>query len=135
MIKRLITILILTTVHTMSWAIEYDESALGPLFTTPIERQSIDNAKRDDVPQESLRRVTPTKVKINGIVIRSNGSSTAWVNGKQTSGNNTTAGVKVLTRALSDKDKKIPVLVDGKSIKIKPGQSWSEESGTVVDNY
>lgn len=135
MLKRIITILILFTAHSLSWAIEYDESALGLLFTTPIERQSIDNAKRHDVPQESLRRVTPTNVKINGIVIRSNGGSTAWVNGKQTSGNNTAAGVKVMTRLVSNTDKKIPVLVDGKSIKIKPGQSWSEETGTVDDNY
>ena len=135
MMKRFITLLILITAKTQLWATNYDESDLGSLFNTPIERQSIDNAKRDDVPQESLRRVTPTSVKINGIVIRSNGSSTAWVNGKQTSGNNTEAGVKVLTRSVSDKDKKIPVLVDGKSIKIKPGQFWSEETGTVVDNY
>lgn len=116
-------------------ALDYDESSLENLFTTPVERQSIDNSKREDVPEESVRRVAPTSVKINGVVIRNNGSNTAWVNGKQTSGNRTTGGVKVLTRSVRNKDIKIPVLVDGKSVKIKPGQSWSEETGTVVDNY
>ena len=133
-LKGLSFLFLLMPLSTAS-AVDYSEVMLGKVFTTPTERQSIDNSKRDDVPQESVRRVAPTNVKINGVVIRSNGSNTAWVNGKQSSGNRTTGGVKVLTRSLSNKDYKIPVLVDGKSVKIKPGQSWSEETGTVVDNY
>lgn len=116
-------------------AINYDEQSLGRLFTSPAERHKIDSAKRGDVPQASSRKVTPSSVSVNGVVIRSKGKNSVWVNGKIASGNETVGGVKVFAQSASKDNLKIPVLVDGQSVKIKPGQSWSEESDTIVDNY
>lgn len=116
-------------------AINYDEQSLGQLFTSPAERHKIDSAKRGDVAQVSSRKVTPSSVSVNGVVIRSKGKNSVWVNGKIASGNEMVGGVKVFAKSASKDNIKIPVLVDGQSVKIKPGQSWSEESDTIVDSY
>ena len=53
MIKGLSFLFLIIPLSTAS-AVDYSEVMLGKLFTTPTERQSIDNSKRDDVPQERL---------------------------------------------------------------------------------
>ena len=116
-------------------SINYDEQSLGRLFTSSAERQKIDSAKRGDVAHVSSRKVTPSSVSVNGVVIRSKGKNSVWVNGKIASGNEMVGGVKVFAKSASKDNLSIPVLVDGQSVKIKPGQSWSEESDTIVDSY
>ena len=113
----------------------FDERLLGRLFTSPAERQKIDSENRGDVPQVSSSRIVPSSISVNGIVIRSKGKNSVWVNGKRASGNEMVGGVKVFSKSVSKDNVTIPVLVDGKSVKIKPGQSWSEESGKIVDSY
>ena len=82
-------------------AINYDEQSLGRLFTSVAERQKIDSAKRGDVAQVSSRRVTPSSVRVNGVVIRSKGKNSVWVNGKIASGNEMVDGVKVFAKSAS----------------------------------
>lgn len=113
----------------------YDEHSLGKLFTTPAERQKIDSENRSDVPQLVSRRIAPTSVKIDGVIIRSKGKNTVWVNGNRTSGNRVVGGVKVFAASLSKNNLIVPVLVDGRTVRIKPGQSWSEETDSIVDSY
>lgn len=114
-------------------AVDYDERQLGKLFTTPAERQKIDSEKRGNAPQLALRRVVPSSVKINGVIIRSKAKNTVWINGVKSSGNETVGGVKVFADSVSNT--KIPVLIDGKYVRIKPGQSWSEDTDSIVDSY
>ena len=94
-------------------SINYDEQSLGRLFTSPAERHKIDSAKRGDVAQVSSRRVTPSSVSVNGVVIRSKGKNSVWVNGKIASGNEMVGGVKVFGNSASKDNLTIPVLVDG----------------------
>ena len=125
---------IYVTFCNTSVAADYSERDLGTLFTTPSERQKIDSSKRGDVTQTNSRRITPSSITINGMVIRSKGENTVWVNGDKSTGNKTSSGVKVLANSVS-KNNKVRVLVDGKSVRIKPGQSWSEETEAVIDSY
>ena len=116
-------------------ASDYNEQSLGKLFTTPAERRTIDTDKRGDAQQTTVRNITPSSIKVNGLVIRSKGKNSVWINGHQPKENETIDGVKVNSKAVSNKNINIPVLVDGKSIRVKPGQSWSEDTGSVVDSY
>ena len=120
---------------TLAFAIDYNEQSLGKLFTTPAERRVIDADKSGDMQQSTTRNITPSNIKVNGLVIRSKGKNAVWVNGNQSKENQTIDGVKVLSKSVTNKNISIPVLVDGKSIRVKPGQSWSEETGSVVDSY
>ena len=132
---KLITTLIASIYASFSYADSYDERSLGNLFTSPVERQKIDNDKRGDTPQSVSRRLVPSSVRVNGALIRSKGKNSVWINGNEATGNETVSGVKVFSKSVNKNNLKIPILVDGESVRIKPGQSWSEETGSVVDNY
>ena len=132
---KLITTLITLIYASFSSADGYDERSLGNLFTSSVERQKIDNDKSSAIPQSASRRLAPSSVRINGALIRSKGKNSVWINGNKATGNEVVGGVKVFSKSVNKDNLKIPVLVDGKSVHIKPGQSWSEETGSVVDNY
>lgn len=52
--------------------------ALGPLFFTPAERQAI--AASRNKPQDQA--AASTVISLSGVVTRSGGKSTAWINGQ-----------------------------------------------------
>lgn len=103
--------------------------AIGRLFTTPQERYQIDVARGliappspDPAPAEAGEPdPPPAPVTVNGVVRRSGGKSTVWLNqqeeqqrlGKQ-------SGVSV-------------TLPSGRQVRIKPGQSVDMNTGAVRD--
>lgn len=107
---------------------EYSEQSLRTLFTSPQERQEIDNYRQENRLSEEQIIARPSSVKINGVVKRSDGKNIVWINGKSTADNATIDSVKVYSKAINSKNK-IPVMVDGQRIYLKPGETWSEESG------
>ena len=133
-LKRMI--LLVTLLYCpLLYAADYDERSLGILFTTPAERSKIDSGKSSYVPQFTSRQVAPTSVKVDGAIIRSKGKNTVWINGNKTSGNRIVGGIKVFAASMSKNNLKVPVLVDGRTVRIKPGQSWSEETDSIIDSY
>lgn len=107
---------------------EYSEQSLRTLFTNPQERQEIDNYRQENRLSEDQVVARPSSVKINGVVKRSDGKNIVWINGKSTVDNATIDSVKVYSSAINSKNK-IPVMVDGQKIYLKPGETWSEETG------
>lgn len=56
------------------------EESLGRLFFTPERRAALDRARQHNIQEQ--QQVTQTDVvTVNGIVTRSSGKRTAWVNG------------------------------------------------------
>lgn len=128
MIARINSLLLLLIIFPgYSAAKEYSEQSLRSLFTSPQERQEIDN-NRAGSTSEGQAIAGPSSVQINGIVKRSDGKNIVWVNGKSTMEDSTIDSVKVYSNAVNSKDK-IPVMVDGRKIYLKPGETWSEETG------
>lgn len=127
-------VFLITVFSTNVIAASYNEQALKTLFTTPTERQAINAERRGSQPSNSEDIITgPTSVQINGIVSRSNGKSVVWMNGRNTQNNTMIDGVKVYSNSMNANNSRIPVMVDGRMVYLKPGETWSEESG-VVDN-
>jgi hypothetical protein len=56
------------------------EDALGRLFFTPERRQALDRQRQLNIPDSQQADEDPT-LTINGMVTRSSGKRTAWVNG------------------------------------------------------
>ena len=109
----------------------FNEQTLKSLFTTPAERQAI-NAERRGRQGGSEEIITgPTSVQVNGIVSRSDGKSVVWMNGRNTMNNSMIDGVKVYANSMKKSNSKIPVMIDGRMVYIKPGETWSEETGIV----
>lgn len=107
---------------------QYSEQSLKTLFTTPQERQAIDSDRRNNRVSGNQAQGRPSSVQLNGIVKRSNGKSVVWINGQNTMGSTNVEGYKVYSSAINA-DNKTPVMVDGKTIYLKPGETWSEGAG------
>ena len=113
----------------------YDENSLNKLFTEPSQRQKIDAFRKGKSLGATREQTSPTDVKVQGIVSRSDGKSTVWVNGKSTLDGNSVGGVNVNTRSVSRKSDRVAVSVNNKTVRLKPGQVWSEDTGQVTDSY
>ena len=128
MIVRMnIFLMLLVVLPSYALAKEYSEQSLRSLFTNQQQRQEIDNSRAGGTA-EGQTIVGPSSIQINGMVKRSDGKSVVWVNGKSTMDNSTVNGVKVYSNAINSKNK-IPVMVDGRKVYLKPGETWSEETG------
>jgi hypothetical protein len=84
---------------------------LGRLFFSPEERQQLDRQHAKNTLGEDAAN-TPTGITVNGIIQHSDGSRTAWINGKMQN--------NVPGKSLNA----VPVTLPGKSesIEVKVGQ-------------
>ena len=129
-------VLIVSCCVLSAQAVQYKEQQLMTLFNTEAERQAINAARRGEQqqrPREVETPLGPTNIHINGIVSRSGGKSVVWANGRSTLKNSMVDGVKIY----SDKMKSnhiIPVMIDGRMVYIKPGESWSQKADTEDDD-
>jgi len=114
-------------------------SDLGRLFTTPVERHLLDKSRRENSPlidstasNGAAKKEAKTMV-YNGVVTRSNGDRQIWIDGKIVNGRKGPDGIHI--HKGPDRDHRVTLSVPGKHkrVKVKPGQSWSLESGKVVD--
>ena len=124
--KILITVCLLLPLQAL--AQQYSEQSLKTLFTTPQERQAINSDRKNNRASDNQAQVGPSSVQLNGIVKRSNGKSVVWINGQNTMDSTNVEGYKVYSNAINASNK-TPVVVDGKKIYLKPGETWSEGAG------
>ena len=118
-----------------STAAMFEENAIEKLFTTASERQKIDSFRKGKSVGVAREQVSPTDVKVQGMVKRSDGKTTVWVNGQSTLDSNTVGGVRVSPSRTDSNSNKVSVSVNNKSVRLKPGQVWSEDSGQISDSY
>lgn len=121
-----------------------DAQRLGRLFSTPDERALLDELRRerqivDPDPQVvEIVQDAPSveQVTINGVVLRSSGTNSAWINGRQIDGGGRTReGVRVHTSAAGGGRVKITLPSGAETIDLKPGQKIEVDSGIVVEAY
>lgn len=121
-----------------------DAQRLGRLFSTPDERALLDELRRErqivDPDPQVVETVTDTplveQVTINGLVLRSSGVNSAWINGRQVDGGaRTREGVQVDTSATQGGRVKITLPSGAETIDLKPGQRIDVDSGVVVEAY
>ena len=108
---------------------------LGRLFTDTGQRQKLDAIRRGTYTEESEQSSAASNVRVNGIMMRSNGDNVVWVNGESTLDNRVSEGVKINPKAADKESYSVPLRINGKRIKIKPGQNWSEGTDQIKDNY
>lgn len=118
-----------------SFAAYFNASELGRLLTTPEQRHRIDALRKGKSPAGSDEKSSPSDIKMQGVVIRSDGKSTVWVNGKNTLKSNRVDGVHVRLNSLNNKTDTVTVVINNRPVRMKPGQVWSESSGKVTDGY
>ena len=129
MIARInVLLILLATLPGYTVAKEYSEQSLRTLFTSQQERQDIDSGRRGKSSPEDQDIVEPSSIQVNGIVKRSDGKNVVWINGKNTMDSSTVDGIKVYSNSINVQGK-VPVMIDGQKVYIKPGETWSGETG------
>jgi len=68
----------------------------GRLFYTPAQRAQLEAARARNVTQvrQAVPDVAPPPVRFDGVVIRSDGKTTRWINGQPQAGASGVAGLK-----------------------------------------
>ena len=109
---------------------EYDAAELGKLFTDREQRSKIDAARSGRGKNTSVRQTS--KVNMNGYLTRSDGKSVVWVNDESTLESSRVGDVRVHGSSIG-KNKRVTISVDGKTARLKPGETWHKETGEIVD--
>ena len=111
---------------------DYDASDLKKLFTDSSQRAQIDAARSGKQTGSELKQTT--KVNVSGYVTRSDGKSVVWVNNKNTLNSSKVDDVKVQQSTIGS-NKKVAITVDGETARLKPGETWSKETGKIKEGY
>ena len=116
------------------WA-DDEVEGLGRLFIDAEQREKLEAVRRGTYQAEKEAKSRVSNVRVNGLMIRSDGSNVVWVNGVNTMDGSTPAGISVNPKTADRDSYTIKVDIEGRRVNMKPGQNWSEGTGTVRDNY
>ncbi len=108
---------------------------LGRLFIDAEQREKLEAVRRGTFKAEAEKDNRISNVRVNGVMMRSDGENVIWINGANTLDGSPLEGVHVNPNTADSETFTVPVRVEGKLMHIKPGQNWSEGTGTVKDNY
>ena len=111
---------------------------LGRMFFTPAQRAMLDNARKQNIRIElgsdnEQAAPVPQNVSVNGVVRRSDGKSTVWLNKRAVIAPQT-GGINVST-SKNDHRVKLTVPHSGRSFDLKVGQTVEIVSGTIEEGY
>ena len=118
---------------------------LGRLFFTQAQRNALDMARKQNIRLEIGNEETerqqnganaaplPQTVHLNGMIQRSDGNNTVWLNDKPITGQNA-AGMSFSTNR-NDSKVKLQLPDGGRSMDLKVGQTAEINSGTVEESY
>jgi hypothetical protein len=106
---------------------------LGRLFFTPAQRASLDAANRlKTTGQTAPAKRGPAEITLNGIVVRSDGESTVWING-QPAGRGAAANV-VATPSKDPSSARVSV-PGSVSTELRVGQQLDTRTGAVRETF
>ena len=129
-------VLILTALLTVNPAAADD--SLGRIFFTPAQRAALDAGKQIKQPKTAKRtpRVrVPASITLNGIVVRSDGERTVWINERVFQGNRNPSGLRVNPSARTPAVADIQIRDKRKSVKLSVGQTYRRSSGEIIEAF
>lgn len=103
---------------------------IGRLFHTPEERAALDQLRRSGVSGAPV--ASTDAVRLDGVVKRGYGKSTAWINGAPQHESDNPHGILVRDKSLHPAAARV-ALPTGQVVDLKAGQAYNRESGAVQD--
>jgi len=133
-LKNLVILLVLMLIskHAVS---EDGVEGLGRLFVDVEQREKLEAVRRGTYALEVEEENRVSNVRLNGVMMRSGGDNVVWINGESTLDGKPVKGVNVNPATADNETYNVQVNIDGKRVNLKPGQNWSEGTGTIKDNY
>jgi hypothetical protein len=113
---------------------------LGRMFFTPAQRATLDNARKQNIRveigsdnEQPAAAPVPQNVSVNGLIRRSDGKSTIWLNNRIVN-EQQASGMKA---AIGKNDNRVRLSVpeSGRSVDLKVGQTVEIVSGTIEESY
>ncbi len=118
---------------------------MGRLFTTPEERAMLESARhlpsaeveREEKQESVIPEVDiPQSITINGVVSRSDGNSTLWVNGLNSfEGDLDAQRFEIDPHRIRAGEVVIQLPNNLGSVRLKPGETYEPAISTVIDSY
>jgi hypothetical protein len=131
---RLVSILVASLVANLALA----DDGLGRLFFTPAQRAALDAGKQINQPKPSDRQARkpamPASITLNGVVVRSDGERTVWINGKPYQRRDP-AGIRVKTNPSSPSSTQLQLGKQGGTVELRVGQQLDGATGKVREVY
>ncbi len=115
---------------------------LGRMFFTPAQRATLDNARRQNIraeisndgeQQPAPAAPVPQNVSVNGLIKRSDGKNTVWINNRAVTEQQPGAIGAVIGK--SDNRVQLNVPESDRKLDLKVGQSVEIVSGTIEESY
>ena len=129
-VKRSFHILVVMTAMLL-WCASNSAEPLGRLFFTPAQRNTLDAGKQLAKPRQAAPS-GPRAAMLNGVVTRSDGESTVWVNGHSLSrSGSTNASASHSDPAAA----RVELQGAGGRVKLKVGQRFDRSTGKVQESY
>jgi hypothetical protein len=131
-VKRGLRIILVIAV-TLPWCATVAAEPLGRLFFTPAQRNTLDAGKQLATSRKAAPSGPPAAT-LNGVVTRSDGESTIWVNGHAVSGNGTPA-VNASASASDPAAARVELRGARNPVRLKVGQRFDRSTGKVKESY
>ncbi len=112
-----------------------DIEELGRLFIDTEQREKLESVRRGTYNAEIEKESRVSSVRVDGVMMRNSGENVVWINGESTLDGKPIKGIKVNPETADGETYDVQVNIDGKRVSLKPGQNWSEGTGTIKDNY
>ncbi|MCM8594720.1 hypothetical protein [Accumulibacter sp.] len=107
------------------------DQGIDRLFFTPERRQQLDRQRELNVPDGQPVRVDPT-LTIDGVVTRSSGRRTTWINGVAQDERDAFSGVTVSPRP-GDPGKVVVRMSDSPAARARVGETVNASTGEAID--
>ena len=122
----------------------------GRLFMTPAERAHLDNLRAAQpqrvearAPGETQQAIIdipppppPEPFTMNGMVVRSSGPNTVWVDGQPVQHTQDTGkGVRINTQTTDASGAAVTVLESGRPVRLKPGQTYIPQGNQINERF
>ena len=124
-------IFLLTTIFVLGHTTSAGAEPLGRLFFSAEERAMLEQMRQ----KSSSSAAAPIEqVTINGLVRRSSGKTTIWINRVPQHESENPQGISITGKAT--KQQAVPLLLpSGKKVEIKAGQTFDAGKGEVREGY
>ncbi len=113
---------------------------LGRLFYTPAQRAQLDGERNrpnpvvvPEAPAEPVR--VPPALTYSGVVQRSDGKATVWINNQIAPQGEALSGIAVVGRVGRDGKVRLRFPQNNAAVDLKVGQTFEVDSGTVAEGY
>lgn len=135
MTKRITLLLLLSGVSCSSAV--FAAEPLGRLFFTPAQRAALEAGKKISAPRAARAPAAPRgprEVTLNGVVTRSDGESTVWVNGRALD-ERPASGISATASSSDPAAARVKLGGARNTVQMRVGQRLERSSGKITEPY